>query len=215
MNPPTAEQLDAFRRLGAATVHEAQGRTGALDSAITPLDPTSLLAGTALTVDCRPGDNLAIQYAVTIAQPGNVLVVDAKGYAEGGAWGDLLTLAAQQAGVAGLVIDGSVRDSRSIIDMGFPVFSRAISIKGTDKNQPGAVGGPIVCGGVAIRAGDLIVGDADGVVAVPAQLVQSTLELAAQRAAAEERTRNAIRDGRTLVDVLGLNERIRALGYVS
>ena len=136
MKLPTAEQLDAFRRLGAATVHEAQGRTGALDSAITPLDPTSLLAGTALTVDCRPGDNLAIQHAVTIAQPGDVLVVDAKGYAEGGAWGDLLTLAAQRAGIAGLVIDGSARDSRSIIDMGFPVFSRVSASKVPTRISP-------------------------------------------------------------------------------
>jgi 4-hydroxy-4-methyl-2-oxoglutarate aldolase len=211
----TPEHLAEFQRLGAATVHEGQGRSGALDSAITPLDRDAVLAGPALTVDCRPGDNLAIQYAVTVAKPGDVLVVDAKGYTEGGAWGDLLTLAAQQAGIAGLVIDGSVRDIRSIVEMGFPVFSRAVSIKGTDKNQPGTVGKPIVCSGVSIHTGDIIVGDADGVVAVPAERALEVLDLAEKRERTEEQTRREIRKGRTLVDVLGLDDRIRSLGYVS
>jgi len=202
-------------RLGAATVHEAQGRTGALDSAIKPLDPQQILVGTALTVDCRPGDNLAIQYAVTVAQPGDVLVVDTKGYTEGGAWGDLLTLSAQQHGIAGLVIDGSVRDIHSIIDLGFPVFSRAVSIKGTDKNQPGGVGCDIVCGGVAIRTGDLIIGDADGVVAVRAGRVEEVLDLAVGRERSEESTRREILKGRTLIDILDLHERLRVLGYES
>lgn len=213
MTTLTETQVDSFRRLGAATVHEAQGRTGALDSAIKPLDPSAVLVGRALTVDSAPGDNLAIHYAVTVAEPGDVLVVDAKAYTEGGVWGDLLTLAAQQAGIAGLVIDGSVRDIRSIIDMRFPVFSRAVSIKGTDKNQPGAVGGAITCGGVPIRTGDLVVGDADGVVTVPAGRVEKVLELAEKREDSEESTRREILGGRTLVHILDLHERIRTLGY--
>jgi 4-hydroxy-4-methyl-2-oxoglutarate aldolase len=213
MSKLESEQTKEFARLGAATVHEAQGRQGALDSAIKPIDPKSTLAGTALTVDCRPGDNLAIQYAVTVAKPGDVLVVDAKAYTEGGAWGDLLTLSAQQRGIAGLVIDGSVRDINSIIAMGFPVFSRAVCLKGTDKNQPGGVGGDIVCGGVAISTGDLIVGDADGVVAVPSANAGEVLESALRREQSEEAMRQEIRAGRTLVDILDLHERVRVLGY--
>ncbi|UYM06352.1 4-carboxy-4-hydroxy-2-oxoadipate aldolase/oxaloacetate decarboxylase [Solicola gregarius] len=205
--------LESYTRLGAATVHEAQGRTGALDSAIKPVDPRKVLVGRALTVDSRPGDNLAIQYAVTVAKPGDVLVVDAKAYTEGGAWGDLLTLSAQQHGISGLVIDGSVRDIQAIIEMGFPVFSRAISIKGTDKNQPGGVGSGIVCGGVNIATGDLIVGDADGVVAVLADRVDEVLRLAVGREQSEESTRQEILKGRTLIDILDLHERVRALGY--
>lgn len=207
------EQTRQFARLGAATVHEAQDRKGALDSAIKPIDPQSVLVGTALTVDCHPGDNLAIQYAVTVAEPGDVLVVDAKGYTEGGAWGDLLTLSAQERGISGLVIDGAVRDINTIIAMGFPVFSRAISIKGTHKNQPGRVGCDVVCGGVGISSGDLIVGDADGVVAVPARNRTVVLESALHREQSEEATRQQIRAGRTLVDILDLHERVRVLGY--
>jgi 4-hydroxy-4-methyl-2-oxoglutarate aldolase len=213
MSSVRPEVLAAFRRLGAATVHEAQGRAGALDSSIKPLDPQQVLAGTALTVDSRPGDNLAIHVAVTLAEPGEILVVDAKACTEGGAWGDLLTLSAQRHGIAGLVIDGAVRDVRSIIDMGFPVFSRAISIKGTDKNQPGHVGGDILCGGVLIRRGDLIVGDADGVVAVPAGRVDEVLDLAMSRERSEEAMRTEIRSGRTLIDILDLHDRVRQLGY--
>ncbi len=167
----------------------------------------------ALTVGCRPGDNLALHYAVTVAKPGDVLVVDAKSFTEAGAWGDLLTLSAQQRGVAGLVIDGAVRDIRSIIALRFPVFSRAVSIKGTDKNQPGTVGDEVICGGVRIRTGDLIIGDADGVVAVTAERVDDVLRLALRREASEQATRDEIRSGRTLVDILDLHENFRRLGY--
>src|SRR5690606_18793986 len=152
----------------AATVHEAQGQKGALSSAIKPLDPAMRLAGPALTVNCRPDDNLAIHYALTIARPGDVIVVDAKGFVEAGAWGDVMTLMARKKGVAGLVIDGSVRDANAIVEMGFPVFSRGISIKGTAKNQPGAVDVPIVCGGVGINPGDVVLGDRDGLVVIEA-----------------------------------------------
>lgn len=213
MSTIQADQTKELARLGAATVHEAQGRQGALDSAIKPIDRRTILAGTALTVDCRPGDNLAIQYAVTAAKPGDVLVVDAKAYTEGGAWGDLLTLSAQQRGISGLVIDGAVRDVTTIIEMGFPVFSRAVCLKGTDKNQPGRVGGDVVCGGVTISTGDFIVGDADGVVAVPASNVSDVLESALRREQSEEAMRQQIRAGRTLVDILDLHERVRELGF--
>lgn len=213
MSKTAPDVLKSFGRLGAATVHEAQGRTGALDSAIKPLDPRNVLVGRALTVDSRPGDNLAIQYAVTVAKPGDVLVVDAKAYTEGGAWGDLLTLSAQQHGISGLVIDGSVRDIHTIVKMGFPVFSRAISIKGTEKNQPGGVGSDIVCGGVNIGTGDLIVGDADGVVAVLTDRIDEVLGLAIGREQAEQSTRQEILKGRTLIDILDLHERVRELGY--
>ncbi|WP_395474583.1 RraA family protein [Saccharopolyspora spinosa] len=162
----TADQLARLKELGAATVHEAQGGTGALDSAVKPLHPAMAVAGPALTVDCKPADNLAIQHAVTLARPGDVLVVDAKAFLEAGPWGDILTLYAQQVGITGLVIDGSVRDSQAIVDMGFPVFCRGICIKGTGKNQPGKVNETIICGGVTINPGDVVVGDADGVVVV-------------------------------------------------
>ena len=134
---PTASRFDRLRALGAATVYEAQGAKGALDSGIKPLDPRSRLVGPALTVDTRPADNLMLHYALLKARPGDVLVVDAKGFLEAGPWGDVLTTAAIKAGIAGLVIHGAVRDASAIVEMGFPVFCRGLSIKGTGKNQPG------------------------------------------------------------------------------
>ena len=162
------DKLAQLRDLGTATVYEAQGAKGALDSGMKPIDPTVRLAGPALTVDARPADNLILHHAVLKAKPGDVLVVDAKGFMEAGPWGDVLTLQAMKLGIAGLVIDGCVRDANLIIDLGFPVFCRGLSIKGTGKNQPGKVNVPICIGDALIRPGDIIVGDADGVVAVPA-----------------------------------------------
>ena len=207
------DRFAAFAGYGAATVHEAQGGTGALDSAIKPLAPDMVLAGPALTVDTRPSDNLAIHHAMTVGRPGDVLVVDAKAFTEAGPWGDVLTCYAQQIGLAGLVIDGSVRDSRAIVALGFPVFSRGISIKGTGKHQPGAVNQPILCGGVRIAPGDLVVGDADGVVVVPAGDVDRVQEQCEERERKEAGFRDALRRGESLVDLLGLRDRLRELGY--
>jgi 4-hydroxy-4-methyl-2-oxoglutarate aldolase len=209
----TTEQLTRLKELGAATVHEAQDGTGALDSAIKPLHLDMEVAGPALTVDCKPADNLAIQHAVTTARPGDVLVVDAKAFLEAGPWGDILTLYAQQIGIAGLVIDGSVRDSRAIIDMGFPVFSRGVCIKGTGKNQPGTVDGTITCGGVPINPGDVVIGDADGVVVVPADDVERVIELAEAREAKEARFRTALQGGGSLIDLMGLGPKLAEHGY--
>lgn len=210
---PASELLGAFARIGSATVHEAQGGTGAFDSGIKPLDPEMRVAGPALTVDSRPGDNLALHYAVTVARPGDVLVVDAKAFVEAGPWGDVLTTYAQHVGIAGLVIDGAVRDTRDIVRLGFPVFTRGVSIKGTEKRQPGAVNRPIHCGGVLVHPGDLVVGDADGVVVVPAADVERVRLLAKEREEKEAAFRAAIRDGKSLVQLMDLGDRLTELGY--
>jgi len=209
-----AEQSKQLRELGAATVHEAQGAKGALDSAIKPIDPTSRLAGPALTVDMRPSDNLMLHYALLKAKPGDVLVVDAKGFVEAGPWGDVMTHAAQKLGIAGLVINGSVRDANQIIEMGFPIFCRGLSIKGTAKNQPGKINVPICIGDVVIHPGDFIVGDRDGVVVVPHGEVGATLLSAAAREEKEIAFRKELDRGRTTVDLLGLNETLNRLGLL-
>jgi 4-hydroxy-4-methyl-2-oxoglutarate aldolase len=209
-----AEQIKKLCELGAATVHEAQGAKGALDSAIKPIDPISRLAGPALTVDMRPSDNLMLHYALLKAKPGDVLVVDAKGFVEAGPWGDVMTHAAQKLGIAGLVINGSVRDANQIIEMGFPIFCRGLSIKGTAKNQPGKVNVPICIGDVVIHPGDFIVGDRDGVVVVPQGEVGATLLSAAAREEKEIAFRKELDRGRTTVDLLGLNETLSRLGLL-
>jgi 4-hydroxy-4-methyl-2-oxoglutarate aldolase len=209
---PNPKQIETLKRLGSATIHEAQGQIGALDSCLKPLDPTRRLAGVVLTVDCRPDDNLVIHYALTKAVPGDVLVVDAKAFTEGGPWGDILTLAAQKRGIAGLVIDGAVRDADSIIEMGFPVFARSLSIKGTLKNQPGRVGTDIVCGGRLVRSGDVIVGDRDGLTVIAAAELDAVIAAAEERERKEQVIRERIQSGELTVDILGLRTTLQRFG---
>lgn len=208
----TQDQLRQLRELGAATIYEAQGAQGALDSGIKPIDPTVRLAGPALTVDCRPADNLMLHYAVQKARPGDVLVVDAKGFMEAGPWGDVLTLQAMQLGIAGLLIHGCVRDANLIIELGFPVFCRGLSIKGTGKNQPGRVNVPVTIGDVVIHPGDIIVGDRDGVVVVAQDAVDSTIAASLAREEKEAGQRRAIAQGAFTADLLGLADTLRRLG---
>ncbi|WIX31728.1 4-carboxy-4-hydroxy-2-oxoadipate aldolase/oxaloacetate decarboxylase [Salinicola sp. JS01] len=204
--------LETLKTLGSATLHEAQGQRGAMDCGIKPLDPTLRLAGRALTVDCAPGDNLLIHYAISQAKPGDVLVVDAKGFSEGGPWGDILTLAASLAGIRGLIIDGMVRDADAIIDSRFPVFCRGLSIKGTHKHQSGKVNHTIVCGGVSIRPGDLVVGDRDGVVVVEAAELDEVITAAQAREEKEEAFRRELERGASTLDLLDLRGTLARLG---
>ena len=209
----SADALDKLASLGAATIHEAQGQIGAMHSGIKPLDPTRRMAGRALTVELRPADNLMVHYALTKAQPGDVLVVDAKGFTEAGPWGDLLTLAAQKAGLAGLIMDGMVRDADTIIEMGFPVFCRGLSIKGTNKMQPGRVNEPIQCGGVSVEPGDVVVGDRDGVVVVTQARADEVLAASEAREAKEDAFRAELNAGRTTVELLGLEPILTKMGF--
>jgi 4-hydroxy-4-methyl-2-oxoglutarate aldolase len=204
--------FDRLRDLGSATVYEAQGAKGALDAGIKPLDAGSRLVGPALTVDTRPADNLMLHYALLKARPGDVLVVDAKAFLEAGPWGDVLTAAAIKAGVAGLVINGSVRDASAIVDLGFPVFCRGLSIKGTGKHQPGRVNVPVSIGDVLIRPGDVIVGDRDGLVVVAPEEIEAVIASAEAREAKEAEFRAAIERGATTAELLGLMPTLERFG---
>jgi len=205
------ETLDALRLLGAATIYEAQGAKGALDSGIKPIAPAMRVSGPAFTVDTRPADNLMLHYAMLKARPGDVLVVDAKGFTEAGPWGDVFTEQALRMGLAGLVINGAVRDAAAITAAGFPVFCRGLSIKGTGKSQPGLVNVDIAIGDVLIRPGDIIVGDQDGVVVVKQRDAESVLALARVREDKETAFRERIRNGATTVELLGLEATLRRL----
>jgi 4-hydroxy-4-methyl-2-oxoglutarate aldolase len=201
--------IAALRELGSATVYEAQGAYGALDSGIKPIHPSMCVAGPAVTVDTRPGDNLMLHYAMLKVKPGDVLVVDAKGFLEAGPWGDVFTELALQKGLAGLVIHGAVRDARTIIEQGFPVFARGLSIKGTGKNQPGKLNVPITIGDVRIQPGDILVGDIDGVVVVPQHDVERVVRVSRAREEKEQAYRAKIREGATTVELLGLEATLR------
>jgi 4-hydroxy-4-methyl-2-oxoglutarate aldolase len=209
----TDAHLQRLLKLGTATVYEAQGQRGSIAAQIRPLDPDMKLIGTALTVNTSPGDNLMLHQAVLMARPGDVLVVDAKGFTDAGPWGDVLTLAAQQAGIAGLVIDGSVRDSEAIIDANFPVFSRGISIRGTTKVDPGHVGGTINFAGTLVDRGDIIIGDRDGLVVVKATEVLESLQSAEAREAKEEEFRRRITEGASTAELFGLLPILKRYGW--
>ncbi|MGB3436486.1 4-carboxy-4-hydroxy-2-oxoadipate aldolase/oxaloacetate decarboxylase [Achromobacter sp.] len=204
--------LATLRQLGAATVYEAQGAKGALDHGIKPIDPTVRLAGPAFTVDCRPADNLMLHYAVQKARPGDVLVVDAKAFMEAGPWGDVLTLQAMQVGIAGLLINGCVRDANLIIELGFPVFCRGLSIKGTGKFQPGRINVPVSIGDTIVHPGDYIVGDRDGVAVIPGNELEQTISRSLAREEKEAGQRKAIEQGVFTTELLGLTDTLRRLG---
>lgn len=200
-------QLERLKVFGSATVHEAAGQVAPLDSAIRPLAATSRLAGPALTVRCGRRDNLAIHRAVAIANEGSILVVDA-GSDPAGYWGEILTVAAQARGLAGLVIDGGVRDTRQIVELGFPVWSRFVAIGGCAKADPGQVGGEVTVGSVAVRSGDIVVADVDGIVVIPASSVATVLATAEARMAREGLLIERLRAGELTIDLLGLRDRL-------
>jgi 4-hydroxy-4-methyl-2-oxoglutarate aldolase len=214
LTEPSTLMLDTLKRLGSATVHEAQGQTGALASGIKPIDATLRVAGPALTVRADPGDNLIVHYALTLARPGDVIVIDAGGFLECGLWGDILTLAAIKAGVAGIVVDGAIRDADGIMAMRFPAFARGLSIRAAQKSRTGVVNRPISCGGVLIEAGDIVIGDRDGVVAVASAHGQLVLAAAEQREAKENQLRAGIGAGRTTVELLELAPKLISLGLL-
>ena len=167
--------------------------------------PGARLAAPAFPVRCTPGDNLAVHVAVTAAPPGSALVVDVGDQPERGYWGEVLTTAAEARGIAGLVIDGCVRDTAELAAHAFPVFAVGAALPGATKAQPGRVGARAVVGDVEVRAGDWIVGDDDGVTVIPGDRLESVVTAGAARAEKEARLFADLRDGATTLTLLGLD----------
>jgi 4-hydroxy-4-methyl-2-oxoglutarate aldolase len=194
--------IDAFRALGVATVHEASKLPSNVDPAIHPMWRGAVTCGPAFTVKCVPGDNLPIHLALAQVAPGDVLVVDAGGHIAG-YWGMILTVSAQQRGVAGLVIDGGVRDTRDLEQLAFPVFARGIGVNGAVKQDAGSLGTPVTVGGVKIARGDLVLGDADGVVAIPAAEIDRVLAASREREERERSVVERLKRGELTADIYG------------
>jgi 4-hydroxy-4-methyl-2-oxoglutarate aldolase len=190
-------------RLGSATLGESGGLVA--DRRLRPAWPGAALAGPAHPVGCTPGDNLAVHVAITTAAKGNVLVVDVGAVADRGYWGEVLTTAAEAAGLEGLVIDGGVRDVAALEAHRFPVFSSGIALAGASKDKPGTVGVPVRVGGVSVAEGDWVVGDVDGVTVVPADRLAVVREAGQARASTEAGFFEALRAGRTTLELLGLD----------
>lgn len=204
----SAEQLAEASRLGAATLHEAAGRMGALPSAIMPVASDMCITGPAFTVHVPAGDNLWIHRALYQAAPGDVLVVSTSGGIEWGYWGDILNEAAMARGLGGLVIDGGVRDVAGLAAMAFPVFSNGFCLNGTIKGYEATawLRQPVRIGEVVVRHGDLVVGDRDGVVILPAAAVPDAL-LAGERRERDEAAKIArIRAGERTLELYGFGE---------
>jgi len=207
--PNLVQELAGFE---TATVHEAYGGKGALSYDIKPMDPFRRVCGPAVTVSGRPGDNLILHKAIYVAEPGDVLVATVGGYTEAGPWGEIMTVAAQVRKIAGLIIDGSVRDTSAIRGLGFPVFSKAISIKGTTKETLGLINHPINMCGITIRPGDVVLGDADGVVVVAAADLSGVLEKCRQRREKEEKVVEEIKRGKSTLEIYGFDKVLTAKG---
>lgn len=207
-----AETIQTLGEQGVATIHEAQGRTGLLRPYLRPVYATARVAGSAVTVSCQPGDNLMIHAAIEICQRGDVLVVVTTSESTDGMFGELLATSCRAHGIAGLVIDAGVRDVADLTAMDFPVWAKAISAQGTVKASPGSVNIPVVCAGAIVRPGDVIVGDADGIVVVPCELATEVSALAAKRIEKEQQTRERLRAGELGVDFYGLRAKLKELG---
>ena len=216
--------IRSIQRVDAATVAEAAkypssiladvaGRRGALSGRIGPLAPSMRFAGPAITVEVRPGDNLMIHAAMAIAQPGDVLVIDGKGDLSSALMGEIMSQQCVALGVVGVVIDGAVRDSEAIRELGFPMYAAGLNPNGPTKFVPGRLNHPISIGGVSVNPGDLVVGDADGVTVIERDKAAAMLPLAAEKVAAETKRIADIKSRKALRPAW-LDGALRAAGVI-
>jgi 4-hydroxy-4-methyl-2-oxoglutarate aldolase len=207
-----ADTIKTLEDLGVATIHEAQGRTGLLRPYMRPISLTARTAGSAITVSCQPGDNLMIHAAIELCKQGDVLVVTTTSESTDGMFGELLAVSARAHGVVGLVIDAGVRDVADLTALDFRVWAKAISALGTVKATPGWVNVPVVCAGARVHPGDVIVGDADGVVVVPRASAAEIARSGVERVAKEQKTRERLQRGELGLDFYGFRTRLAELG---
>jgi 4-hydroxy-4-methyl-2-oxoglutarate aldolase len=209
---PDLALLKRLGQFGVATVHEAQGRTGLLGPYMRPIYAGAKASGSALTVLAHPGDNTMLHVAAEVCRPGDVIVVALSSENSDGLLGELLATSFRARGAVGLVIDAGCRDVAEIAKMGFPVWSKAISAKGTVKATLGSVNVPVVCAGAVVQPGDAILADDDGIVTVPQSELEAVLQAAQQREEREAKGRARLAAGELGLDIYNMRPKLAQLG---
>lgn len=207
---PSKTAVEEISAYAPSTLHEAQGRSGALTSRIKPIYPGMRACGPALTVSCHPGDNLMLITAISLALPGDVLVVSAGDHPEQGGFGEVLTTACMAKGIVGLVTDAGVRDGPAIHRRGFNVFCYGLCMKGTVKETLGTINQSIVIGGIAVNPGDIVSADDDGVVIVPKDNISSVTKRSAEREAKEASVMKSLEAGGDILELSGMGKVLAA-----
>lgn len=207
---PPAAAVEALRPIATAVLSDCLGRFGAMDAGIKSLADGVRLAGPAVTVKAYPADNLMIHLALKIARPGDVLVVDADGVTSTAVIGELVAACAQRQGIAGLIVDGAVRDKMGIRALDWPVFVRGVVPNGPLKNGPGSINVPIACGGLVVNPGDIVVADDDGVVVVPRERWEEVVTAARAVEAREQGLRPRLEAGEVMWDIQAMDKNLAA-----